>query len=643
MRKIKLLYIIALASLGLASVSCEDYLDVKLYDQMTMEEVFSKRTTTERYLVHVYSFLPYEHDYIGTNKDNWNHKCGDGYVVPRSDEGTFSFYQWVPYLQFTTNSYSPANWEYNNWELLYQGINQATVFMNNVDACNDLLDSEKVQMKAEARFLRAYYYFMLFRKYGPVYLWATKNDDGTWTAIAPDNKIDRYKIDRNTVDDNVDFMVYEMDEAMKDIPWDVSNQTKWNGRLTRGACLAAKARLLLYAARPLFNGCDMYKGIMKNIWGEYIFPQEYDPTKWKRAKDAAMAIIGLGKYELCVDENAGGSKLQQAIANYQKIYFEPWNEECIWGQWARDIESYGESAAFTMKVRCQPNMVTKIGYSGYCPSLKLVDTYPMAESGRYPVIGYDSNNLPIVDEESGYQADGFTNDWLHPIEGGFGKLKVHSSCVGRDARYYASILANGFWWINNYSGKKIVTFFDGGTNSFGTNQNVKVGFLWRRFNEPSLNTDDDNWGTLFWNYYRLAEVYLNYAEACIELGEGKEACNYINRVRERAGLNKIEEAYPGIENNQDLLREMYRKERMVELAFEAHRFYDATQWLIAEKEMTGPNMCLNLKATNFEASWERSASVWNGGDREFTKRNYLFPINQVQLAESPNMKQNYGW
>lgn len=644
MRKFKYLYIVALAALGFGASSCDDYLEVNLQDQMTLAEVFSKRVTTERYLTHIYSYLPYEYDYIGTNKNIYNGKYGDGYVVSRSDEATFSFYQWVPYLPIKYGNNSPALGDFNNWTHLYMGINQATVFMANVDACPEISAENKAVMKAEARFLRAYCYFQLFRKFGPVYLWAQKNADGTWTALTPDSGIDPLAIDRNTVDENVDFMTYEMDECIKVLPLTISDMENWGGRLTKGAARAAKARMLLYAARPLFNGCDLYKGKMKNIWGNYLFPQEYDRSKWQRAKQAAKDVIDMNMYSLCKNETDKGSTLKNAIASYQKIYFTPWNEECIWGQWARNMDAYQEGiAAFSVKVRCQPANVTKQGYSGYCPSLELVDTYPMEKSGRYPITGYDDNHLPIVDPESGYEATGFTDGWKHPIEGDFGGIKVHNSCKGRDARYYACVLANGFWWIFNYNGKKLTTFYTGGTNSFATNQNVKVGFLWRRFNEPELNTDNGSWGNLFWNYYRLGEVYLNYAEACLELGELSEACEYINKVRERAGLNKIEEAYPGIDGNQALLREMYRKERMVELAFECHRFYDACQWMIGTEVMNGPIMCLNLKATNYEASWERSAEVWSGGQKVFRERDYLFPIGQTQLNESRNLTQNYGW
>ena len=124
---------------------------------------------------------------------------------------------------------------------------------------------------------------------------------------------------------------------------------------------------------------------------------------------------------------------------------------------------------FQLNVRSLPPRVVKEGYGGFAPSIKLVDTYPMAESGRYPILGYNANGSPIIDEKSGYSDSGFTENFEHPLENkasGYTTIKAHNSCVGRDARFYASILANGFNFYNTYKGIKLVTFFNGGTSSY---------------------------------------------------------------------------------------------------------------------------------------------------------------------------------
>lgn len=628
MNKIRLLGLFLLSTLFFCS--CNDYLEVKLNDQMTLEEVFSKRISTEQYLSHIYSYLPRECEYLD-----------EGSAVPRSDEALFSWYQWVDYLAFNQGSWGPSTKAFNIWKAKYVGISQATIFMNNVDACQEIDASTRQIMKAEARFLRSFFYFELFRQYGPVYIWGDRDADMT---IKPET------IDRHTVDQNVDFMVEECNKAIADLPLTVSDPTNWAGRITKGAAMAIKARILLYAASPLFNGCDLYKGQMKNQYGDYLFPQTPNPEKWEIAAKAAKDVIDLNTYDL-YKNTTEADPLLRAIKSYQGVLFERWNKEIIWGAWGRNPlnEGYGNINYFLLS-RCLPPGVLNNAFGGFCPSLKLTDTYPMFESGRYPVTGYNDNGTPIVDPKSGYSNDGFIEGYVQPAEKSFAPaIKAHNSCVGRDARYYASVFPNGFYWINQYAGKKQVTFYTGGTSTYNpTGDCVKVGFLWRRVLNPELNTNAGNWGNTFYAYSRLAEIYLDYAEACNEKPkrDEAEALKYINLVRERAGLNKLEVAYPEIVNNQKLLRELIQKERMVELAFEGHRYYDVRRWMIAEAEFNGLNhkeFTLNLLATKYEESWNRTSAVWGGGGRLFEPKHYFFPIHENQLKEMKNITQNYKW
>ncbi len=277
----------------------------------------------------------------------------------------------------------------------------------------------------------------------------------------------------------------------------------------------------------------------------------------------------------------------------------------------------------------------------------------MAVTGRYPVKGYEGGdfNKPIVDEKSEYQYEGFTNAWVHPIEGEkYGAVKAHNSCVGRDARYYASVFANGFHWINEYTaaGKSvIVTYYTGGSCGLTSETSDRCGFNWRRWLDAGNNYHKGEYGNYFYFYFRLAEVYLNYAEACNEKPnrDVNEALKYVNLVRERAGLNTLQEAYPEInfDTDKEQLRYFIRKERQVELAFENHRYYDCRRWMTAVDEFNTPNWSLNLNATNYDQSWERVTNIWQGSNPKFEEKNYFFPIYQAQLSEMKNITQNYGW
>ena len=594
----------------LLCTSCSDYLTPYLGDQMTMEEVFSKRISTERYLTQVYSFLPSDYDALNS-------------TTPRSDEAYFSWTAWVGYLGHNNGSWNPTTDNYQTWTRYYQAINQATVFMDNVDKCNEITLENRAVMKAEARFLRAYFYFMLVEQYGPVYIWGDK---------APDMSIKNEEIDRHPLEKCVEFISTQLDEAAKVLPVRIQDPA-WYGRATKGAALATKARLLLYAARPLFNGCDLYKG-MKNHFGEYLFPQSPDPAKWELAAKAARDVIDLNAYKL-YENTTETDPLQKGIKSYMGVYFEKWNDELIFAKWEGNGEYWN--------VRTAPPMILKDGYGGFAPSLKLVDTYPMAESGRFPITSYQSNGTPVIDQQSGYSEDGFVNSYVHPVDGSV--IKAHKSCVGRDARFYASILFNGMNWINTFGGTKLVTFYTGGTSSYNnsTGDFVKVGYLFRRMSDPRNDTENGKWGSFSWPYIRLAEVYLNYAEACNEMSTRNEAnaLTYLNKVRNRSGLKNIEVAYPEVKGNKTLLRELLQKERMVEMAFENLRYYDIRTWMIADKESNGPRYGRNLLATNYEDSWERTDQICL--PLVFQPKHYLFPIHQSQLNEMRNITQNYGW
>jgi hypothetical protein len=621
MRKKILIKAFALLSAAVLT-SCDSFLDVELNNQMTQDEVFSKRATTERYLTNVYSYLPQYYDWAYGPIGNY---------IPMSDEGQFSWTGGLPYNYLMKGSWNLTftSSYYVIWENMYKGIKQAAIFMAHADECKELTQGEIDILKAEARFLRAYFYQLLVERHGPVYIWGDQDSDQT---------IHAEDIDRTPLQENIDFIVSEYDKCAAVLPETISDITRY-GRVTKGAALAAKARFLLYMASPLYNGCDLYADIV-NKDGEKLFPVK-DDSKWQKAADAAKVVIDMaekqGLYSLC-ENKTETDKLKRGIKSYQMVTLDKWNSETIWGQWY--------TSGFNVLVRCNPPQLCKTGYGGYGVALRLVDAYPMFETGRYPILDYDGSALnPIIDEKSGYDETGFTENYKHPIDD-YMTVTVNNSCVGRDARFYASVLANGFPWYNTAMFKKVVTFYTGGTSSYrGSGDCIKSGFIWRRSTDASLNTDQGNWGSLVFPIFRLAEMYLDYAEACNEKPNRDEnsALTYINKVRNRVGLNNLEEAYPEVKGDQALLRKLIQKERMVEMAFETTRFMDIRRWMIATDVINEKVVTLNLAATDFKSSWQRVTTLWSGGGRIFSDKNYLFPIPQAQLNEMQNMTQNYGW
>ncbi|MBP5488289.1 MAG: RagB/SusD family nutrient uptake outer membrane protein [Bacteroidales bacterium] len=671
MKKLTSYILIALAALTLAS--CSDFLDVKLHDQATLEEMFTQGGNAHRYLRHIYSFIPEEESI--SNREGW--------VVARSDEAQFSWTQWVYYLIFREGNYSSATTVASTdadramrpWDKFYQAISQCSIFINNIDLMKEYNNKDaaelakiKKQMKAEAKFLRAYYYYCLIRQYGPVYIWM----DSDGKPVTPDLSIDGSKIERNTMQECFDFILAQLDEAIAELPVHVGDfgevSQDWMGRATKGAAMAVKCRVALMQASPLYNGQNgtgLYDDFVSKYNGKKFFETTYDASKWDVAAKAHRELIALaetGEYALVTDASTSEDPMQAAADNYQAIFQKTWNKETIWGWWKRESSEYGSYLAGAGQIMCcalAPQIEGVGGYAGITPSLKLVDAFPMQATGRYPLQlgnmyqktdGRLDYSKPNVDPLSGYQAEGWKEGYKVPVNAPWAPgFKAHVSTTGRDARFYQCIVPNGFPWPNENK-KKFFTCYNNSecTSPFRTSgDSNRAGYMWRKW--YPTNRQLDNFQAYQMNVVypsiRLAEIYLNYAECLIEQSSPKldSACFYINKVRNRAGLNNIEVAYAGINTNKDLLREALRMERMVEFNGEAVRHYDAVRWMIAPEEYTTRNWTLKCSATTYEESWERVPDDCPLGDPTFIERDYLFPIYSGHLAQMTNMTQNPGF
>lgn len=669
-------YILYIAALLLGAVSCDSYFDIDFQDQANLEEIFAKKNTTERYLTHLYSYLPHDED---------THK-GDGYVIPRSDEGLFGFLGYGPFNKLRSGDYSTAAagdvTEFNRWKRMYVAIRQCTIFMDNVDLDQEDTPEVRAAMKAEARFLRAFYYFCLFRQYGPVIIWGDQ--------LAPESAVGA-ELDRNTVDENIDFMVSELDKAYQDLPTtltEIGANDSWTGRATKGAALALKSRILLYAASPLYNGQD--GGRLSSIFqakvnhdGKQIFAA-YDAAKWQKAADAAKAVIDLNAYSLCAP-SGGTTDIQKAASAYQNVFFETWNSETIWGWWHLGIGHsdggfstwIGATGSFMYcTIPNFPEVTTSYRpLQAYTPSLKMVDAYPMAATGRYPVLGYEKsgrlNDLskPVIDPLSGYEAEGWEENYQQPVDADWAPaFKAHKSTVGRDARYYSSIVPNGFYWPSDKIKKRWTSYKSASATvpvdkleSAALNW---VGYACRRWYKANtaFATGSDFTGATRYVYptFRYAEILLNYAEACNEKPERDvdQAILYLDMVRRRSGLNGIREAYPEIDfssengaftvgsvtrTGKEWLRWLILQERWCEFGMEAMRHYDMCRWLRAEDEYPAAAWTLKMDADTYEGVYERVNDVMPMDNADFHYRDYFYPIISTQLAEMVNFTQNPGW
>ncbi|MDD4438570.1 MAG: RagB/SusD family nutrient uptake outer membrane protein [Tissierellia bacterium] len=594
--------------------SCDSYLDKEEDLPMSFPKIWEKRETIERALSNVWGYM--------TSPDN----MVDGHpFIGASDEGSATYNRGYRLMNFGT--WNPSSIPYLKWDQYYRGIREATIFMQNAPEAHakDLEAIEREQWPIEARFARAYYYYQLVQLYGPVMILG----DEILDFNLPIADLQR---PRNSMDECVEYIVTELRECEKILPEEQPAQ--YYGKPTKGACKAIISELLLFYARPLFNGNELYADL-KNEDGNELFPgiAAVKSDRWKRAADAAKEIIDMQKYELHKVQTNGK---HDPLKSYQRVFLELWNGEIIWGRYL---------GGYYTRVHTTPRVAGGVAYGGVSPTQQQVDAYSM-KNGRYPVIGYQSDGSPIIDETSGYNEDGFTN-FEHPIDKG-GTKRTFNMYKDREPRFYATVLWSGSKLP--YTGSSAIVNFGFNGNSGGgvSHDYPKPGYMMRKWTDPTLNTAGGQWGNITWPIFRYAEVLLNYVEALNEYDPGHtDIIKYLNEIRERAGVPNIEEVYPEAIGNKNKMRELIRRERQIELAFENKRFFDTRTWMISEEVDGGPMWGMDTTSaapspnatTTPESFWKRTIFE----TRVFETKHYLYPFHQRELDRNKLIIQNYGW
>lgn len=277
----RIYYICIYILLGVGIASCADNLDSDKYfkDRMLLEDVFTDETRTERWLAHAFSYLSGENMDVSSKDNNLFCFADDIYFGDRDD-----------YKTFKNGTYNEGF--RHSWGASYKGIRQASIFIQNVDMNMKITEQEKADFKAQARFVRAYYYWLLLRRYGPIPLLPDEGLDYT-------DSYEGLARQRNTYDECANYIASEMALAAKDLP--LERGTNHIARPTRGAALAARAKVLLYAASPINNprpeDTERFTDLVDHD-GKCLIAQEYDEYKWAKAAAAALDVMKLGQYEL---------------------------------------------------------------------------------------------------------------------------------------------------------------------------------------------------------------------------------------------------------------------------------------------------------------------------------------------------------
>jgi starch-binding outer membrane protein, SusD/RagB family len=596
-------YILPVMLMLVSTTACKKFLDQVPDDRLTLEEAFRNRNTAERFLANVYNFIPREWSqrFVGnSNSGPW---------TGASDEGE---YLWG---FVSSNSMNNGSWDAssgftkNFWRDFYRGIRSATIFMANVDkVTSDMTDEMKVRYKAEARALRAMFYFYLTRIYGPVVLLG----DAVIPVDAPATDL---RFPRSSMDECVEFIVSELELAAADLPVRPVNDQNY-ARLTKGVALSFKCRALLQAASPLYNGNTDYANL-KNDDGKQLISQTYDENKWKRAADAYKAFIDQfipSVYNLYRKNDA--NNVYSPFLTLRDVMLDQWNVEVIFGrpedENARNYEVTPYHQSYSSEVQ---------GSGGLGATQRIVDAYFMA------------NGRDINDPLSGYVASG-TSMFQAPDDDQ--AREVYNQWVGREPRFYVNITYDNRKWLNTNTGVVVTRLYWRGNSGKGiSNDYSPTGYVVRK--GAKLTDWRNGLGVIV--QYRVANLFLDYIEALNEYNPGSgDILHYLNLIRERAGIPAYGTGGLDVPADKNAMREAIRRERQVELSFENVRYFDTRRWKIAEVTDNGPAMALNLDAT-LPAFYEKRAFE----TRVFGKRHYFFPIPEEDVNNNPLLVQNPGW
>ena len=615
----------------LLCTSCEDFLDRQEDENLTFDEIWLSRNYVRQYWLNCMSFLPnFDGSFIGDS---------DPYLGA-SDECTITYDRAYRYINFGT--WNASTVPYYKMDSYYQGIRECNIFMQNVYNCTDpeVTKAQLDQWYWQARFARAYYYFLMMCDYGPVFLVGDELLDFTASTE------ELYR-PRNTWEQCVDYVVSEMTECDKADAVQLQYGETEYGLATKGTCRAVISRLLLYSARDLFNGNTLYRDLRNpetpdfpEQSGQNLFPQTYEANKWLKAADAAKAVMDLGIYSLY---RAGNDNPYE---DYYGITNVTWNSELIWTNRYNNRYYWG--------INTVPAGVS--GYGGVGPTQQQVDAYAM-KTGIYPITGYESDGTPIADPASGYNvaAELELSTWNYPSSGwsliGNYDVTAPNMYKDREPRFYVTVFFGGNYWLAGSSSYGPISFASGG-NGNQSHDYPKSGYLVNRFYDHTLNSTQGNWGNITFPVFRLGEIYLNFIESVLECknrgvalpdGYYDEAMRVWADLRDRAGLAPITDVYPGANTAQ--LIDLCRKERRVELAFERLRYYDTRTWMIATETDGGPMYGMNTNATAGGATntpeefWQRTVFE----TRVFNNNHYLYPFSQRELDRNRLLVQNYGW
>lgn len=568
-------------------ISCSDFLDVDPRSMVSDAAVWGNLGYAEAFLNNCYTYVEADNEQgvpFSSYTDEMFHRTGYATEV------------------YTLGNVSPDNYNVgfssgkgNTWEFYYSGISKVNQLLENIDKVptSGSESDRKEEIIGQAYFLRAFLYHQLYSLYGRIPIVDHTFDlKSQWTETRAD------------MDSVADFIAANCDSAVAHLPFKYASSDDF-GRATKGAAMAVKARTLLYKASPLFG----------------------TPTaaKWKAAADANKEIIDLKDvYSLPQVKNS---------EEYAALFNNTQNSEIIFLKLYNKKGTYGNSLHYLFQAPTGPYN----GYNGWgvwLPTYDSADTFQKSDGTKFEMTGMGSYNisLPSVDASTGqivYEDVTITATKNSPWE-------------NRELRFYANILYDGAMWGYGDDNHAIGIFEPGERGVLPGEQSpsytdgeywnaTQTGYYMRKFLDVNYDAYNESVVDVTpWIFFRLSEIYLNYAECMIELGDDTEALKYINLVRERAHQPKAQ----GLD-----IRSEYEYERKVELMFEGQRFFDLRRWKKMETAYSKENWPTGMKIYKLADG----TLLYNHNTNYLQQRKfvspqmYWMPVPRYELNKSPNI------
>lgn len=621
--------------LAVAASSCSDYMDIIPDNVATIDNIFNNREQAEQFLYTCYNFLPP----FGTDSEP-GMVCGD-HTWSHIDANGRQQIGW-DLMRMGNNISAPF---FNYWGGRYAGIRYCNVFLESINLVPDMHSLEKTRWAAEVKFIKAFHHFWLLQMYGPIPI--------VRDNLPIDASPEEVAVYRDPVDDVVDYIVQLIDEAVPDLPLKIDNEVSELGRITQPIALAVKAKVLVTAASPLFSGNTAYAQFKDNR-GRTLFNQdtseEAKRLKWEKAAIACKAAIdiclqaGHQLYEFTTVMPI--SEDTKKVVQCSQIITDRWNTEHIWG---RQLGTW--LAGRHIQMSTMPRLHSdheRVVYQIMVPTMKMAEVF------------YSKNGLPInedkdFDYEGRYTTERIgTDDVYHQyfLQRNRVTAKLHQN---REPRFYGSLGVDGGFWYgvgrNDDNAQWPLNFKLGQTEGgrIGTERYSVTGFYVKKLS--SYLTTYTGQTMVQYNYnwpiFRLADLYLLYAEALNESlnAPNDEVFYWLDAVRTRAGINKVAYAWENFSKNPERyktkagMRSIIQQERNIELAFEGHRYWDLRRWGFAIEYFRQPIQGWNIEGLNDEDFY----NVANIEYLNYSLRDIFWPINESEILINANMIQNPGW